>query len=109
MKRWGKFFYLILFIHFVVCAAAASTHVGSNQDKITKKKSSLEEVAAVEVTVENSYEAPLDKSPDIKMINAPAGAKDEKEIIVEKGGANYWPVAVRTPGLQRASRLSISF
>jgi hypothetical protein len=109
MKRWGKFFYLTLFIHFVVCAAAASTHVGSNQDKITKKKSSLEEVAAVEVTVENSYEASLDKPPDIKMINAPAGAKDEKEIIVEKGGANYWPVAARTPGLQKASRLSISF
>ena len=109
MKRWGKFFYLILFIHFVVCAAAASTHVGSHQDKIAKGKSSVEEVAAVEVTVENSYEVPLDKSSDIKMINAPAGAKDEKEIIVEKGCASYWLGAARTPGLQRASRLSVSF
>ncbi len=106
MKRWCKFSYLILFIHFFACATAPNTHVASNHDEIPKEKPSVEEVAAVEVTVENSYEAPLDKSPketsnseisltpsreespDIKIIDAPAGAKDEEEIIVEEGNGD---------------------
>ena len=59
-----------------------------------------------EVTVENRYEAPLDKSPeetsnseisltpseekspDIKMMDPPAKAKDEKEIVVEEGNGD---------------------
>jgi len=87
-------------------ATAANTHVASNQDKIPKEKLSVEEVAAVEVTGENSYEALLDKSPeetsnseisltpsreespDIKIIDAPAGEKDEEEIIVEEGNGD---------------------
>ena len=106
MKRWCKFSYLILFIHLLACATAPNTHVASNHDGIPKEKPSVEGVAAVEVTVENSYEAPLGKSPketsnskiylkpsreelpDIKIINAPAGAKDEEEIIVEEGNGN---------------------
>ena len=89
-----------------VYATAANTHGASNQDEIPKEKLSVEEVAPVEVTVENSYEAPLDKSPeetsnseisstpsreespDIKIIDAPAGAKDEEEIIVEEGNGD---------------------
>ena len=105
MKRWCKFFYLILFIHFFACATAPNTHVASNQDKIPKEKLSFEKVAAVELTVDNSYEAPLGKSPektsnseiylpsgkefpDVKIIDAPAGAKDEEEIIVEEGNGD---------------------
>jgi membrane-bound lytic murein transglycosylase D len=90
----------------VACATAANTHVARNQGEIPKEKLSVEEVAAGEVTVENSYEAPLDKSPEetsnseisstpsreespaIKIIDAPAGAKDEEEIIVEQGNAH---------------------
>jgi membrane-bound lytic murein transglycosylase D len=85
----------------VACATASNTHVASNQDEIPKDKLSVEEVAELEVTVENSYEAPLDKSPeetsnseisstfsreeppDTKMIDASAGAKDEEEIVEE--------------------------
>jgi len=90
----------------VACATAANTHVASNQDEIPKEKLSVEEVAAAEVTAENSYEAPLDKSPEetsnseisltpsrdespnIKIIDTPAGAKDEEEIIVEEGNGD---------------------
>jgi len=90
----------------VACAAAANTRVASNQDEIPKEKLSVEEVAAVEVIVENSHGAPLDKSseeksnseisltpsreesPDIKIIDAPAGAKDEEEITVEEGNGD---------------------
>jgi len=103
MKKWCKCFYLILFIHFFACATAASTHVANDQNEISKEKPSVEEVVAAESTVENSYGAPLDKSPggisnseksltpsreespDIKMRDAPAGAEDEEEIIVEEG------------------------
>ena len=108
MKRWCKFFYLILFIHFFACATAPNTHVARSQDEIPKEKLSVEEVVAVEVTVENSYEAPLDKSPaetsnpeisltpsreqspesKTEIIHAPSGAKDEKEIIVEEGNGD---------------------
>ncbi|MBP1699656.1 MAG: hypothetical protein H6Q41_4844, partial [Deltaproteobacteria bacterium] len=106
MKRWCKFSYLILFIHFFACATAPNTHVSGNHDKITKEKPSAQEVAAVEVTVENSYEAPLGKSPketssseiylipsrkespDIKITDAPAGAKDEGEIVAEEGNGD---------------------
>jgi membrane-bound lytic murein transglycosylase D len=90
----------------VPCATAANTHVATNREEIPKEKLSVEEVAAVEVTVENSSEAPLDKSPEetsnseisstpsreespeIKIIDTPAGAKDEEEIIVEEGNGD---------------------
>jgi len=103
MKRWGTFFYVILFIYFFVSAALASTHVASDQDKTPREKLSVEEVTAAEVTVENFHEAPLvkspeetsnseksltpsrEESPDIKMRDAPAGAEDEEEIIAEEG------------------------
>jgi membrane-bound lytic murein transglycosylase D len=106
MKRLCKFSYLILFIHFFACATAPNTHVAGNQDGIPKEKPSVEEVAAVEVTVKKSYEAPLGKSPketsnseisltpskekfpDIKIIDAPAGAKDEEKIIAEEGNGD---------------------
>jgi len=85
-----------------VASATANNHVASNQDEIPKEKLSVEEVAAVEVTVENSYKAPLDKSPEetsnsetsltpsreessgTEIIDTPVGAKDEEEIIVEE-------------------------
>jgi membrane-bound lytic murein transglycosylase D len=103
MKRWWKFSYLILFIHFFACATAPSTRVAGNPDEIRKEKPSVEEAAAVELTVENSYEAPLgrspkrisnseipskEESPDIKIIDAPAGAKDGQEIIAERGNGD---------------------
>ncbi len=106
MKRWCKFSYLILFIHLLACATAPNTRVASNHDEIAKEKPSVEGVAAVELTVENSYEAPLNKSPketsnskiilipsrekfsDIKIIDAPVGAKDGEEIIVEEGNGD---------------------
>jgi membrane-bound lytic murein transglycosylase D len=106
IKAEGQPFIFYGEIFKVTCATAANTHVGSNQDKIPKQKPSVEEVAAVEVTVENSYEAPLDKSPeeasnseipltpsrkespDIKIIDAPAGAKNEDEIIEEEGNGD---------------------
>jgi membrane-bound lytic murein transglycosylase D len=106
MKRWGYFLFLILFIHFFVCTTAANTHVARNQDKIPKDKLSVEEVGAVEVTVENSYEAPLGESPEVtsnsevpltpsmkespatKMTDVPAGAKDEGKTIVEEGNGD---------------------
>ena len=102
MKRWRKLFYLTLFIHFVAFATVASTHVANDQDEISKEKLFAEDVAAAEVTVENIHEAPLDKfpeetfnseksltpsreeSPDIKIIDAPAEAKDEEKVIVEE-------------------------
>ncbi|MGZ3569874.1 MAG: LysM peptidoglycan-binding domain-containing protein [Thermodesulfobacteriota bacterium] len=106
MKRWCKFSCLILFIHFFACATAPNTHVAGNHDKIPKEKPSVDKVAAVEVTVEKSYETRSDKSrkktsnserylilskekfPNIKIINAPAGAKDGEEIIVEEGNGD---------------------
>ena len=103
MKRWCKFSYLILFIPFFACATAPNTHVAGNHDEIRKEKPSVEGVAAVEVTVENSYQAPLGKSPKetsnseipskeksagIKIVGAPAGAKDGEEIIVEEGNGD---------------------
>jgi len=60
----------------VTCAKAANTQVASNQDEIPKEKLSVEEVAAAEVTAENSYEAPLDRSPQ---------EKSNSETIVEEG------------------------
>src|SRR4030042_6462387 len=47
-------------------ATAANLHVASNQYEEPKGKLSAEEVAAVEVTAENSYEAPLNKYPKEK-------------------------------------------
>lgn len=106
MKKWCKFSYLILFIHLFACATAPNTRVAGNHDKIPKEKPSVEKVAAVEVTVAKSYEAPLGKSPketsnseiylipskgkfpDIKIIDALARAKDEEEIIVEGGNGD---------------------
>lgn len=106
MKRWCKFFYLISFVHFFACATIANTHVASHQDEIPMEKFSVEEVAAREFTVEKSHKASLDKSPeetshpetsltpsreessDINIIDAPAGAKDEKKIIVEEGNGD---------------------
>ena len=106
MKRWCKFSYLILFIHLLACATAPNTRVASNHDEIAKEKPSVEGAAAVEVTVENSYEAPLNKSPketsnseiylipsrkefpDIKIIDALARAKDEEQIIVEESNGD---------------------
>ena len=105
-RRWCKFSYLIFFILFFGCATAPNTHVAGNHDKIPKEKPSVEAVAAVEVTVEKSYEARSDKSPketsnserylipskekfpNIKIINAPARAKDGEEIIVEEGNGD---------------------
>ena len=106
MKRWCKFSCLILFIHCFACATAPNTHVAGNHDEIPKQKPSVEEVAAVELTGEKSYEAPFGKSPketsnseiylipsgeefpDIKITDAPAGAKDKEEIIVEEGNGD---------------------
>lgn len=106
MRRWCKFSYLILFIHFFACATAPDTHVAGNHDKISKEKPSVEAVAAVQVTVGNSYKAPSDKSlkktsnperyltpakeksPNIKIIDARARAKDGEEIIVEEGNGD---------------------
>ena len=106
MKRWCKFSCLILFIYCFACATAPNTHVAGNHDEIPKQKPSVKEVAAVELTGEKSYEAPLGKSPkeisnseiylipsgeefpDNKIIDAPAGAKDEEEIIVEEGNGD---------------------
>jgi membrane-bound lytic murein transglycosylase D len=106
MKRWCKFSCLILFILFFACATAPNTHVAGNHDEISKEKPSVEEVAAVELTGEKSYEASFGKSPketsnseiylipsgkkfpDIKMTDAPAGAKDKEEIIVGEGNGD---------------------
>jgi len=106
MKRWYKCFHLILFIFFFACATAPNTHVASHQDEIPKEKPYVEEVAAVEVTVENSMKAPSDKSPketsnskisstpsreqppDIKIMDASAGAKDEEALLVEKSNGD---------------------
>lgn len=106
MKRWCKFFYLILFIYFFACVTVANPHVASNQDEIPKEKLSVEEGPAVKITAENSYKAPLNKSPeetsnseisltpskeespDIDLIDAPAGEKDEDKIIVEEGNGD---------------------
>ena len=106
MRRWFKFSYLIFFILFFGCATAPNTHVAGNHDKIQKEKPSVEEVAAVELTLKNSYQAPLAKSPkktsnseiysipskekfpNTKIINARAGAKDGEEIIVEEGNGD---------------------
>jgi len=106
MKRWCKLFYLIPFILFFACATASNTHVTSNEDEIPTQKLFVEEVAAAEFTLEKSHKAPLDKSPeetsnseisltpsreespDIKIIDAPAGAKGEEEIIVEEGNGD---------------------
>jgi membrane-bound lytic murein transglycosylase D len=82
MKRWGKCSYLILFIYFLT-------------------------VAPAEVTAENSYKAPLEKSPeetsnseisltpsrgenppDIRIIDAPARAEDEGAVVVEEGNGD---------------------
>ena len=52
MKRWCKFFYLILFIHFFACATAPTTQVASDQGGMAKEKLPVEEVAAAELTVE---------------------------------------------------------
>jgi hypothetical protein len=60
MKRWRKFSCLIFFIVFFGCATAPNTHVAGNHDKISKEKPSVEAVAAVQVTVGNSYKAPSD-------------------------------------------------
>ena len=102
MKRWCKFLCLILFIHFFGCATAPNTHVASNHDKMPKEKPSVEAVAALGVTVENSDEVPSyqslkktsnserylipskEKFPNIKIMNAPAGAKDGEGIKVEE-------------------------
>ena len=89
MKRWCKFSYLVLFIYLLACATAPNTHVAGNHDEIPKEKPSVEEVAAVEVTVENSYEAPSGKSPketsnsEIYLIPS-----DEEQIIVEEGNGD---------------------
>jgi peptidoglycan lytic transglycosylase D len=106
MKRWCKFSYLVLFIHLLACATSPNTRVAGNHDEVPKQKPSVEAVAAVGVTVENSYEAPLNKSPketsgseiylipskkkfpDSKIADAPAGAKDEEEIIAEEGNGD---------------------
>lgn len=106
MKRWCKFFYLISFILFSACATASNTHVASNQDEIPRGKLFVEEVAAAEFTLEKNHKAPLDKSPegtsnseisltpskgkspDIKIIDAPAGAKGKEEIILEEGNGD---------------------
>ena len=106
MKRWCKFFYLILFIFFFACATAPNTHLASHPDEIPKEKPYVEEVVAVEVSVENNYEAPSDKSsketsnskisstpsreqpPDIKIMDASAGAKDEEVTSVEKSNGD---------------------
>jgi membrane-bound lytic murein transglycosylase D len=96
----------IIYSFFFAGATAANTHGSSNQDKMPKEKLSAEEVAAAKVALENSHEAPFgrspgetssseipltpsrEKSPDIKIIDAPAGAKDEEEIIVEEGNGD---------------------
>jgi membrane-bound lytic murein transglycosylase D len=88
------------------CTTASNPHVASNEDEIPGEKPSVEEVVAVEVTVVNTYEALSDKSseetsnseisltpsrkesPDIKITDASAGAKDEEEIIVEEGNGD---------------------
>ena len=107
MKRWCKVFYLIcLFIHFFACATAANTHFDSSQDEMPNKKLSNEKVAAAKAALENRHEAPLGRSPgetsnsekiltpsrgessDINIIDAPAGAKDEEEIIAEEGSGD---------------------
>ncbi|MGZ6201733.1 MAG: transglycosylase SLT domain-containing protein [Thermodesulfobacteriota bacterium] len=106
MKSWCKFFYLISFVHFFACATVANTHVPSHQDEIPGEKFSVEEVAAAGFTVERRHKSPLDKSheetsnpetsltpsreesSDINAIDAPAEAKDEKEIIVEGGNGD---------------------
>jgi len=60
MKRWCKFFYPILLVHFLACATVPNTHVAGHQAEIPRETPSEGEVAAVKVTVENSCEAPLD-------------------------------------------------
>jgi len=83
-------------------ATMASTHVASDQGETPKERISVKEATAAEVTAENSYAAPLDKSPEetsnseisltpsrehstkSKIIHASAGAKDEEGVIVEE-------------------------
>jgi len=106
MKRWCKFSYLILFIHFFGCATAPNPHVAGNHDKIPKEKPSVEAVAAVEAPAEESDKARSDKSPkktsdserdlipskekfpNIKTMNALAKAKDGEGVKVEEGNGD---------------------
>jgi len=102
MRRRSRFFYLIFSILFFSCATAPNTHVAGDQDKIPKENLSVEAVAPVQVTAENSSKAPPDKSlkktsnkekylipskekfPNIKIMNATARAKDGEEIKAEE-------------------------
>jgi membrane-bound lytic murein transglycosylase D len=102
MKRWRKFFYLILSVHFFAFTAPANTQVASNQDEISKEKPSAQEVIPAKITVPNNYEGLLDKFfgeassseiylipsrvefADIEIVIDSTGAKDEEEIVAEE-------------------------
>ncbi|MGQ9646879.1 MAG: transglycosylase SLT domain-containing protein [Thermodesulfobacteriota bacterium] len=104
MKRWCKFFYLMLMIDFFTCAAAANKDVASNRDEIARERLSVQEVATAGVISENSDQAPLnqpsketsrseksltpskEESPDKKSSDASGEAKNEERVVEESEG-----------------------
>src|SRR5512135_2463553 len=116
MKRWCKFLYPILFIHLLACARAPKNRVASIQGEMPTEKPFVAAAGGTETV----YEAPLDKfsketwSSEIylltsrkefpKIIDAPAGAKDEEEIPAEEGGDGKQNVLETALDFYQASR-----